>query len=73
MKIAAGIGLFLLGSFALIVVALLIPQIEFYIGGIFILLFIVGVFYIWGNTIRQSRNLEQVHETSDEIESTRQG
>ncbi|MDH2900339.1 MAG: hypothetical protein PXY39_05160 [archaeon] len=73
MKIAAGIGLFLLGSFGLIVAALLIPQIEFYIGGIFILLFIVGVFYIWGNTIRQSRKLQQVHETSDETESTQQG
>lgn len=73
METAAGIALFLLGSFALILAALLIPQIEFYIGGIFILLFIVGLFYVWGNTTRQSRKLEQANETSDRIESTGQG
>ena len=72
MQTAAGIGIFLVGSFVLIVAALLIPQIEFYIGGIFILLFIVGLFYVWGNTIRQSKKLEQAHETSDQIESTGQ-
>jgi Ca2+/Na+ antiporter len=72
LETAAGIGLFLLGSFVLIVVALTIPQIEFYTGGIFILLFIVALLYAWGNTIRQSRKLERNTPQQEQSEASKQ-
>lgn len=59
MNTATGLVLFLLGAFALIIAALRVPSIQFYTGGIFIALFMFGAFYAWGNTIRQTRKLEQ--------------
>lgn len=59
MNTGAAVGLFFAGSFALIVTALRLPAIEFYTGGIFIALFMAGLFYSWGNAIRQVKNLEQ--------------
>jgi cell division protein FtsI/penicillin-binding protein 2 len=59
METAAGVALFFAGSFALIAAFLLTPRLEFYTGGVVILLFIIGLFYAWGNAIRQGRKLEQ--------------
>jgi len=56
---AGAIGLFLLGAFALIVAFLSFPSIEYYTGGAIIALFIAGLFYVWGNAIRQTRNIDE--------------
>jgi membrane-bound ClpP family serine protease len=72
LETTAGIALFLLGSFGLIVIALAIPQVEFYTGGIFILLFIVGLLYIWGNAVRQSLKLEKNKLQESQVEASKQ-
>ncbi len=54
---AAGLGLFLLGSFALLYTTIHIPSIEFYTGGIVIALYIFGLFYAFGNAIRQGNKI----------------
>lgn len=62
-----GLSLFFLGSFSLIVGALRFPSVEFYTGGIVIALFVAGLFYSWGNTIRQAREIgeKQQHVVPD--------
>ena len=57
MKTAAGLAAFLLVAFALLVFLLEEPSIQFYTGGIFIAALMLGVFYVGGNTIRQTKNL----------------
>lgn len=57
MKTAAGLAAFLLVAFALLVFVLEVPSVEFYTGGIFIAALMLGVFYVGGNTIRQTKNL----------------
>ena len=51
--------LFLLGAFALIIGFTSVASIQYYTGGVIIALFIAGVFYAWGNAIRQTRKLDQ--------------
>lgn len=60
------LGLFFLGSFALIIGAISVPSIEFYTGGIVIALFIAGLFYSWFNSIRQGRKVGQRAESRPE-------
>lgn len=65
----AWVPLFFIGSFALLYTAVNIPQIEFYTGGIVIALYIAGLFYAWGNTIRQAKRIagsETNHEQAPE-------
>ncbi|MDA4112058.1 MAG: hypothetical protein OK439_05925 [Thaumarchaeota archaeon] len=57
MNTATAILLFLLGSFALIIGFISVPSIQYYTGGVIIALFIAGLLYAWGNTIRQTRNV----------------
>jgi protein-S-isoprenylcysteine O-methyltransferase Ste14 len=59
MNTAGGFVLFLLGAFALVVLFLRFPSIQYYTGAGFILLFMAGVFYIWANTIRQTRKFDE--------------
>jgi len=59
MNTAMGMLLFLLGAFALIIGFTSVPSIQYYTGGVIIALLIAGVFYAWGNTIRQTRKLDQ--------------
>ncbi len=49
--------LFLAGAFALIIGFVETPAIQYYTGGVIIGLFIAGLLYAWGNTIRQTRKL----------------
>ncbi len=51
--------LFLLGSFALIIAFVETPSIQYYTGGVIIALFIAGLFYAWGNSIIQTRRLDE--------------
>jgi len=55
---AAAMALFLVGSFALIFAFVETPAIQYYTGGVIIALFIAGLFYAWGNSILQTRRLE---------------
>lgn len=64
---AAGIGLFLLGSFVLLYTTIHIPSIEFYTGGIVIALFIFSLLFAYGNAIRQGNKISK-----DEAETTPQ-
>ncbi|MGI0085927.1 MAG: hypothetical protein ACREBQ_12680 [Nitrososphaerales archaeon] len=59
MNTAAGLSLFLLGSFVLLYTTIHIPSIEFYTGGIVIALFIFGLFFAFGNAIRQGNKIEK--------------
>ena len=56
---AGALALFLLGSFALIFAFLETPAIQYYTGGVIIALFIAGLFYAWGNSIVQTRKLDE--------------
>jgi FtsH-binding integral membrane protein len=56
---AGAIGLFIVGSFALIIAFLRVPQLEFLIGGTVVALYMVGLFYAWANTIRQTRKMDE--------------
>ncbi len=53
MNTAAGLGLFLLGSFALLYATTRFPSTQYYTGGIVIALFISGLFYAFANAIKQ--------------------
>lgn len=59
MKTAAGLLVFLLAAFVLLVVMLEVTSVEFYIGGVFVAALVAGVFYVGGNAIRQTKNLEE--------------
>ena len=73
MDSSAGLGLFLAGAFALIVTALRTPAIEYYTGGIFVGLFIFGLFFAWANAIRQSKKLGTVGQSvQPQAESVKQ-
>ncbi|MFI5420697.1 MAG: hypothetical protein ACHQ1H_06985 [Nitrososphaerales archaeon] len=48
---------YLVGAFALIIGFVETPAIQYYTGGVIIGLFIAGLLYAWGNTIRQTRKL----------------
>ena len=52
--------LFLLGSFALIIAFVETPSIQYYTGGVIIGLFMAGIFFTYGNSIRQARRLEEM-------------
>ena len=56
---AGAMALFLLGSFALIFAFVETPSIQYYTGGVIIALFIAGLFYAWGNSIIQTRRLDE--------------
>ena len=51
--------LFLLGSFALIIGFVRTPSIQYYTGGVVIGLFMAGLFYAYGNSIVQTRRMEE--------------
>jgi short-subunit dehydrogenase involved in D-alanine esterification of teichoic acids len=51
--------LFLLGSFALIIGFVSTPSIQYYTGGAVIGLFMAGLFYAYGNSILQTRRMEE--------------
>jgi hypothetical protein len=55
---ATAMVLFLLGSFALIIAFVRTPSIQYYTGGVVIALFMAGLFYAWGNSIIQTRKME---------------
>lgn len=57
MNTATGLGLFLLGSFALVAAFVVTPAIKYYLGAVVIFLFMGGVFFILLNTIRQTNNM----------------
>ena len=57
MNTLTGLLLFLAGAFALIIAFIRTPAIQYYTGGVIIGLFIAGLLYAWGNTIRQTRKL----------------
>jgi len=61
---AAAMLLFLLGSFALIIAFVETPSIQYYTGGVIIALFIAGLFYAWGNSIIQTRRLDEKPKSS---------
>ena len=56
---ATAMLLFLLGSFALIIGFIRTPSIQYYTGGVVIGLFMAGLFFAYGNSIVQTRRLEQ--------------
>jgi len=51
--------LFLAGSFALIIGFVKTPSIQFYTGGVVVGLFMLGLFFAFGNSILQTRRLEE--------------
>ncbi|HYB04152.1 MAG TPA: hypothetical protein VED17_06810 [Nitrososphaerales archaeon] len=51
--------LFLAGSFALIIVFVKTPSIQYYTGGVVIALFMAGIFFAFGNSILQTQRLEE--------------
>jgi hypothetical protein len=51
--------LFLAGSFALIIGFVRTPSIEYYTGGVVVGLFMLGIFFTYGNSILQTRRLEE--------------
>jgi hypothetical protein len=53
---------YLAGSFALIIVFIKTPAIEFYTGGVIIGLFMLGIFLSYGITVVQTRGLEEKKE-----------
>jgi hypothetical protein len=59
MNTAAGLGLFLIGSFALLYATTHFSAIQYYTGGIVIGLFIAGLFYSFGNAIRQGLRVSE--------------
>ncbi|MDG6996776.1 MAG: hypothetical protein JRN52_12710 [Nitrososphaerota archaeon] len=68
MKTALGLFVFLVAAFGLLIVLLEEPSFEFYTGGIFIAALMLGVFYVGGNTIRQTRNLAQKEEAQKQAQ-----
>jgi len=51
--------LFLLGSFTLIIGFVRTPSIQYYTGGVVIGLFMAALFFAYGNSIRQTRQMEE--------------
>jgi len=51
--------LFLAGSFALIIAFVKTPSIQYYTGGVIIALFMAGIFFAFGNSILQTRRLDE--------------
>ena len=62
--------LFLAGSFALIIGFVKTPSIEYYTGGVVVGLFMVGLFYAYGNSIIQTRRLEEQFKKEEQSSST---
>jgi len=62
-------ALFLLGSFALIVGFVRTPSIQYYTGGVVIGLFMAGLFYAYGNSILQTRRMEEKLKKEEEAAS----
>ncbi len=54
---ALAIIAYVLIVFAVIVIGVKTPSIQFYIGGIVIALFMLGLFFAFGNTIRQGKRM----------------
>ncbi len=65
MNTLTGLLLFLLGAFGLVILFMSFPQIQYYTGGAVIALFIAGLIYAWGNTIRQTRKLEETQKAAE--------
>jgi len=62
--------LFLAGSFALIIGFVKTPSIQYYTGGVVVGLFMVGLFYAYGNSIIQTRRLEEQFKKEEQSSST---
>jgi hypothetical protein len=58
--------LFLAGSFALIIAFVRTPSIQYYTGGVVIGLFMAGIFFAFGNSILQTRRLEEAQKKEPE-------
>lgn len=69
MNTATAMALFLLGSFALIVGFVRTPSIQYYTGGVVIGLFMAGLFYAYGNSILQTRRMEEKLKKEEEAAS----
>ncbi len=68
--------LWLLVAFALIVLFVRTPSLQFYTGGAIIALFVAALVYVWGNAIRQGNKMKnetvatpppQVTETEESV------
>ena len=68
MNTATGFALYLIASFALVIFAIRTPEIQYYTGGIVIALFIIGLFFAFGNAMRQGRKLESKEKTTEQAE-----
>jgi hypothetical protein len=69
---AGALLLFLAGSFALIIVAVRTPAVEFYTGGIVIGLFIFGLFYAYWSAVRQGNKLVQSQRPGGQMQEPEQ-
>lgn len=69
---AAGLGLFLLGSFALLYATTRFASVQYYTGGIVIALFISGLFYAFGNAIRQGNKVAKGESSTSQPENSEQ-
>jgi FtsH-binding integral membrane protein len=67
MNSTAALVAYLVGSLIFIVVALMIPGLKYYIGGIFVVFFVLGIFYLSWNTIRQAAKMGK-EQSSTQIE-----
>jgi membrane protein implicated in regulation of membrane protease activity len=56
---ATAMLLFFLGSLALVIGFVRTPSIQFYTGGVVIALLIIGLLYIYGNSVRQTMRMEK--------------
>ncbi len=63
---AAGFALYLVGAFALVIIAMETPSIQYYTGGIVIGLFIFGLFFAYVNAMRQTRRLVEKRPEEEE-------
>jgi hypothetical protein len=51
--------LWLLATFALIVVFVRTPTLQYYTGGVIIALFVASLIYIFGNAVRQGNKMKE--------------
>lgn len=65
MKPIAGYLLFLIGSFALIIGMFAFPAYQAYTGALVILLYVVGLFYAFGNAIRQTKKMGETEKEEE--------
>ncbi|MGI0090949.1 MAG: hypothetical protein ACREBS_04505 [Nitrososphaerales archaeon] len=70
MKSGTNLILFLAGAFALIIAMLNIPAYTQYTGGLFIALFVAGLFLTFGNAIRQTQKMAKEQQQAAQEKST---